>query len=242
MPENEALHLVLTVFYTVFGSLLGSFSNVVILRMAVEKSVIFPPSACPACNHQLHAGDLFPVFSWLFLRGRCRYCQAPISWQYPLVEASIAAIVGISFYNLGLGGDFIVTASRMVIWFIAAVIFLRNEVHKPEPFFWAVIFFVLLNYPVAGCPFLDRRLLAVPIIAALSGFVAGMKNPPTEAMKWGGLGFLLLFSLMNRFGFYPAIPLAFAALLHIPQQTRVAARIAFFILQMLGIALSIRVF
>ncbi|HPT44754.1 MAG TPA: prepilin peptidase [Candidatus Rifleibacterium sp.] len=242
MPENEALHLLLTVFYTVFGSLLGSFSNVVILRMAIEKSVIFPPSACPSCNHQLHASDLFPVFSWLFLRGRCRYCQAPISCQYPLVEASIAAIVGISFYNLGLGADFVVTAARMVIWFIAAVIFLRNEVHKPGPFFWAIFFFVLLNFPVGGCPFINRDMLIVPFIAAIIGVIASIRNQAGEGMKWGGLAFLALFSLLQRFGFYPALPLLVVALVHLSEKHRRAARVAFFAMQVLAIALTIRVF
>ncbi len=235
MPQNEALHLLLTAFFTVFGSLLGSFSNVVILRMASGKSVIFPPSACPTCNHQLHAGDLLPVFSWLFLRGRCRYCRAPISCQYPLVEATIAAIVGLSFFKLGPGADFIVTAARLVIWFIAGVIFLRNEVQRPEPFFWAVFYFVVLNYPVYGCPFIDRRMLAVPFMAAGAGFIAGLKNLTVETYKWGGLSFLLLFSLLNRFWFYPIIPIIVLALLNISEKTRKSARTAFFALQVAGI-------
>ncbi len=239
MPQNESLHLLMTVFFTVFGSLLGSFSNVVILRMASGKSVIFPPSACPSCNHQLHAGDLLPVFSWLFLRGRCRYCQVPISWQYPLVEACVAAIVGLSFFKMGLGMGFVVLAARMVIWFIASVIFIRNEVQQPEPFFWAIFYFVLLNYPLNGCPFIDRRMLIVPFAAAATGFIASLKNHNSEVFKWGGLSFLLIFSLLSRFSFYPAIPVVILALLHIPEKTRKAARIMFFALQIAAIALNL---
>ncbi|MDD3145940.1 MAG: prepilin peptidase [Candidatus Riflebacteria bacterium] len=235
MPQNEALHLLLTAFFTVFGSLLGSFSNVVILRMASGKSVIFPPSACPTCNHQLHAIDLFPVFSWLFLRGKCRYCQVAISCQYPLVEAVIATIVGLSFFKLGAGSEFIVTSARLVIWFIASVIFFRNEVQKPEPFFWAVVYFVALNYPVYGCPFIDRRMLAIPFLATIVGFIASIRNQTVEIFKWGCLAFLLVFSLLNRFWFYPAIPVIILALLHIPENTKKPARAVFFALQLAGI-------
>ena len=52
---------------------------------------------CPHCHHRLHARDLIPVLSWVALRGRCRYCQAGISWQYPLVEVLTAAVFVASF-------------------------------------------------------------------------------------------------------------------------------------------------
>lgn len=235
MPHNEALHLLFTGFFFLFGSLLGSFSNVVILRMASGKSVIFPPSACPVCNHQLHAGDLFPVFSWLMLRGKCRYCKAPISWQYPLVEATIALIVGLSFFKAGLGVGFVVLAARMVIWFIASVIFLRNEIQRPEPFIWAIFYFVLLNFPVSGCPFVDRRMLAVPLIAAGIGFIASLKHNTAEIFQWGGLAFLAVFSLMNKYSLYVAIPLLLVAFLYIPARTSRSARILFFGMQVVAI-------
>lgn len=240
MPYDESLHLLYTIFFTLFGSLLGSFSNVVILRMATGKSVIFPPSACPACNHRLFASDLLPVFSWLFLRGRCRYCQAPISCQYPLVEACIAAIVGLSFYKTGGHAlAFVVLATRMVIWFIASVIFLRNEVHRPEPFLWAIMFFILLNFPIGGCPFIDRSVLLVPLAAVIIGFVASLKNQAAEIFKWGGLSFLMLFSLRIPFGLYPAILPAILASMHISEKLRQPARIAFFATQLIAIACTL---
>ncbi len=239
MPYDESLHLLYTLFFTLFGSLLGSFSNVVILRMATGKSVIFPPSACPICSHRLFASDLLPVFSWLFLRGRCRYCQAPISCQYPLVEACIAAIVGLSFYKTGHGLAFVVLATRMVIWFIAGVIFLRNEVQRPEPFLWAIMFFILLNFPVGGCPFIDRSMLLIPLVAVIIGFVASLKNQAAEIFKWGGLSFLMLFSLRSLFGLYPAILAEILASMHISEKLRRPARIAFFATQLIAIACAL---
>ena len=239
MAAQEALHTLFIPFFFLFGSLLGSFSNVVILRMASGKSVIFPPSACPKCDHQLHAIDLIPVFSWLFLRGRCRYCQAPIAWQYPVVEACISMIVGFSFIKAGLSGAFIVLAARAVIWFIASVLFLRNEVQSPNPFVWAVIFFVYLNFPLGGCPFIDRRTLAMPFIAAVAGFVASFRNAGANNFAWGCLSFIFVFSMTPRFSLLIALPLLFAAALNCFERTSRAASLLFFGLQVVAIAFAV---
>jgi leader peptidase (prepilin peptidase)/N-methyltransferase len=85
----------------VAGLVVGSFLNVVAYRLPRHMSVVEPPSHCPSCDAQLRVIDLFPVLSWLWLRGRCRRCGARISWRYPAVElatgilcASVAAALG----------------------------------------------------------------------------------------------------------------------------------------------------
>jgi len=75
-------------YAAVLGLLIGSFLNVVALRSLSGESVAYPPSHCTHCSHRLKAWDLIPLFSYLFLRGRCRYCHLRISVQYPLVEAA----------------------------------------------------------------------------------------------------------------------------------------------------------
>ena len=80
------------IFGFIFGSIIGSFLNVVIYRLYKEKS-LGGFSACPACKHKLAALDLIPIFSFFLLAGKCRYCKSKISWQYPLVEL----ITGILF-------------------------------------------------------------------------------------------------------------------------------------------------
>jgi len=69
-----------------FGAAVGSFLNVCIYRLPREKSIVYPPSACPACGGRIAARDNIPVISWLVLGGRCRSCSVRISWRYPLVE------------------------------------------------------------------------------------------------------------------------------------------------------------
>lgn len=85
----------------VIGLCMGSFLNVCIYRVPLEKSVISPPSSCPACNTRLAAKDLIPVLSYILLGGKCRYCKAPISVRYPLIELLTALVYLIIYYRYG---------------------------------------------------------------------------------------------------------------------------------------------
>lgn len=82
--------------FGVFGLIVGSFLNVVILRHG-ERGIA-GRSACRNCKKQLRWFDMVPVFSWLVLRDRCRYCRASISIQYPLVEATTGILFAIAAY------------------------------------------------------------------------------------------------------------------------------------------------
>ncbi|MEM9978912.1 MAG: prepilin peptidase [Cyanobacteria bacterium P01_D01_bin.2] len=73
-------------FVFVLGASIGSFLNVVIYRLPAGVSLLSPPSRCPRCRTRLRSYDNVPILGWLWLRGRCRYCQAAISVRYPLVE------------------------------------------------------------------------------------------------------------------------------------------------------------
>lgn len=70
----------------IFGAGIGSFLNCLIYRLDKKESFLFGRSVCPICGHKLGFLDLIPVLSFIFLKGKCRYCQKKISWQYPLVE------------------------------------------------------------------------------------------------------------------------------------------------------------
>lgn len=82
------IDIVFSIFFGLYGIILGSFVNVLILRIPIRESVTLKRSHCMNCNHTLAWYDLFPLFSYLFLGGKCRYCKAHISAQYPIVEAA----------------------------------------------------------------------------------------------------------------------------------------------------------
>jgi leader peptidase (prepilin peptidase) / N-methyltransferase len=83
---------IMMAFIFAYGAVIGSFLNVVIYRLPREKSLVFPPSACPSCDTHIRWYDNIPLFSWLILRAKCRFCKAPISIRYFLIELLTACL------------------------------------------------------------------------------------------------------------------------------------------------------
>ena len=96
--------LVIAVGAVLLGLCIGSFLNVCILRLPRDQSLLRPRSTCPHCKQPIAWRDNIPVFSWLWLRGKCRWCHQPISKQYPLIEALVGVLFGAAAYTLSLPG------------------------------------------------------------------------------------------------------------------------------------------
>ncbi|MBI4212150.1 MAG: prepilin peptidase [Deltaproteobacteria bacterium] len=92
-------HTLFFILSGVLGALIGSFLNVCIWRLPREESIVRPRSQCPHCLHRLAWWENIPLLSFLFLRGRCRGCRKPISWQYPLVEALTAGFSWLTWWH-----------------------------------------------------------------------------------------------------------------------------------------------
>jgi leader peptidase (prepilin peptidase)/N-methyltransferase len=126
-PLPPALALVAA---AAFGAVIGSFLNVVIYRLPLEKSVVWPSSACPHCARELMWYENIPVLSYLALRGRCRTCGAGISVQYPLVEALTALMFAAAWWYFGPGP---LLASRLIFGCALIVLFAIDLEHHLLP-------------------------------------------------------------------------------------------------------------
>jgi leader peptidase (prepilin peptidase) / N-methyltransferase len=84
------------------GLAIGSFLNVLAARIPLKRSIVSPGSACMACGAELAWYDNVPLLSFAALRGRCRHCEAGISWRYPFVEIITAVLIAGSFLKFGL--------------------------------------------------------------------------------------------------------------------------------------------
>lgn len=113
-------------FACLLGLLCGSFTNVLIARIPAGEEWVRTPSHCPRCGAQLAWYDNIPVFSWLWLRGRCRSCREPISVQYPLVELAVAALFGLVAWQFGLTFLALALAYLAVVTTALAVIDLKH--------------------------------------------------------------------------------------------------------------------
>ena len=101
----------ISVAAALFGAVIGSFLNVVILRLPAGESLVFPGSHCPRCGAPIRARDNVPVLGWLALRGRCRDCREPISVRYRLVELANALLWAALALRFGVGFAFFAFAA-----------------------------------------------------------------------------------------------------------------------------------
>ena len=164
---------IITVFIFVFGASIGSFLNVVVYRLPAKLSLLWPPSRCPHCLHQLGKMENIPVFGWLWLRGRCRWCQAPISMRYPLVEAATGGIFLLVFWQFG----FTLTTVgywAFLSWLLALSLIDLDTMILPNPLTQSGLLLGLLFQAVIGWQ--DKQLtgVAIYLMAGIFGAVLGI--------------------------------------------------------------------
>lgn len=90
-----------------FGLFIGSFLNVCISRIPSGESIAYPPSHCSHCNSSLKSLDLVPIFSYVLLKGRCRYCKSKISLEYPFMELITGFLFALLYLKFGLSFNLI---------------------------------------------------------------------------------------------------------------------------------------
>jgi len=95
------------IFVLILGLAIGSFLNVLIYRVPTEQNVAFPASHCPKCKKKLRWWHNIPLFSWLFLKGKCGYCKEKISPLYPMVELIAGFLFVMLYLKLGFSINFI---------------------------------------------------------------------------------------------------------------------------------------
>ncbi len=96
--------LIRVAFAAAFGACIGSLVNVLVYRLPLGLDVVRPTSRCPSCGTLLTWRENIPIFGWLFLGGRCRFCRARISAEYPIVEAFVAVLFAVTFLVLYADG------------------------------------------------------------------------------------------------------------------------------------------
>lgn len=110
------------------GLLVGSFLNVLIVRIPKMESIVYPASHCVSCNHKLAAIDLVPVVSYIMLCGKCRYCGAKISPRYTVVEVLMGVLAACSYSAYGLSLEFFASFVFQAILIVAAVIDIEHKI------------------------------------------------------------------------------------------------------------------
>ncbi len=190
------------IFVGLLGLVIGSFLNCVIYRLEKEES-LRGRSYCPHCNHTLSWKDLFPVLSFVFLRGKCRYCHKKISIQYPVVEISTGLIFLLIFNFQFPVFSFI---NLIFLFYIASalmVIFVYDIKHYVIPD--AVLLFAIAITFACQLIFETHFLLFNSLWAALGAFLFFWVIYFFSKEKWMGFGDCKLAVLLGLLLGFPKI-------------------------------------
>ena len=118
----------LIVVSTLFGMAVGSFLNVCIDRLPGSESLLFPASRCAACHQRLAIKDLIPIISYLWLRGRCRYCRAPVPRRLLWVEVGTGILFAYLYWRYGLNAELALVAFYCCLFLVIMVIDLEHGI------------------------------------------------------------------------------------------------------------------
>jgi leader peptidase (prepilin peptidase)/N-methyltransferase len=176
--------------FALLGLAIGSFLNVCIDRLPQNKSIVLPPSHCEACQHKLAAKDNIPMFSYLRLRGRCRYCQASIPRRIFWVELATSLIFALLCWHYGLSVELGVMAFYACLFIIIFVIDLEQGLILNKVVYPGMVVALLL------------ALLPQSWLTQTIWLTQVIKPGIASAALGGGIGFgiFLLIAIVSRGG------------------------------------------
>jgi leader peptidase (prepilin peptidase)/N-methyltransferase len=202
-----AVEWIWLIFIFAFGACIGSFLNVVIYRLPRNKSLVSPPSACPACSIPIRCYNNIPLFSWLILRGKCPNCKSSISCRYFIVELVSALAFGglyLCFFWFGWRQTGIEGATAMQQFFDGGgwLFFLVNVTLIAVFLAASAIDMELWIIPLELCWFVTlggligsgfaERVVGLEAIQQYDLFPTAVNSPKFAALAVGGMGGLAI--------------------------------------------------
>lgn len=174
----------------VLGLCLGSFVSAASHRLPQDEDFVFKRSACPKCGNSLGVRDLVPLFSWIFLRAKCRKCSAKISIRYPLVELVCGVGLWLLYQKYGLTLNFYIFGALMVVLMVMIVADFETYTMPDSTTIAAFILALVYHYynPSDYSNYLIGFVLCLAVGLGLKyGFLLIKKR---DALGWGDIKFL----------------------------------------------------
>ncbi len=171
------MEILYTILFLIYGLIFGSFFNVVGLRVPKNESIVTPPSHCTICDRRLTFKDLVPVFSFVFLKGKCRGCGTKINWIYPVMELTTGVLFAFAYWRIGFSFELIV-----------AILFISMLV-------------IITVSDLAYMLIPDKILLFFGVLLIIARAVSPL-NPWWDSIigAVGGFGLLLLIAILSKGG------------------------------------------
>ena len=205
------MEAILIITFFLLGMSIASFLNVCIDRLPAHQSLVYPPSHCAACNRRLAAKDLIPVFSYLWLRGRCRYCGAAIPRRILWVELGTAVLFGLACWRFEVSIELAVALFYICLFMVLMVIDWEKGLILNKIVFPAIVASIVISAAfslflpdIEIVPFIGRAAIGGGIGLVIFLLIVIVSR---GGMGWGDVKLAALIGLATGF------PLIFIALL-----------------------------
>jgi leader peptidase (prepilin peptidase)/N-methyltransferase len=191
-------------FIFVTGILIGSFLNVCIYRIPRDESIAFPASHCTSCGKNIKYYDLVPILSYIFLKGRCRYCGEKISIRYPAIEA----LTGILFLSVYLKYGFALDTLKYIIFIALLILIGMIDLETTDIYFstiiigniFAIIFLIYgAKYQIGVMNYIYGAVIGGGIISLIIILTKGMGWGDAEMCFFSGLFLGIKFTIVMIF-------------------------------------------
>lgn len=194
--------IIVLLFIFLIGLCVGSFLNVVVLRAFSNESIVFPNSKCPLCQAPLKWYHNIPILSYLFLRGKCAFCEEKISLQYPIVELITGVLFVAVFIKSGIHINTLFTWAFVSLFIVLAATDIKEKVIFDFHAYTLVILGLIYNFFNIGHFYMGDKVIT------LGKFLLGINNSFIAAVLGILLGIIVM-EAFARFGYLVAGTRAF---------------------------------
>lgn len=194
-----------------FGITLGSFYNVVGYRLPKGESLIHPSSHCTKCNHRLGASELVPVFSYIFLGGKCKNCGDKISLFYPIFELATGILFALSYAIFGSSIEFLIAITFISMLLIIIISDYQTMIIPDEVLVFGSIVILLLKFIDGGIDSLVSTLIGGCIAFTIMFLLKKLGDFLFKKESMGGGDIKLMFTFGITIGYQMSIVSIFLA-------------------------------
>lgn len=205
------------ILFFLIGLLFGSFYNVVGIRLCNNESLISPRSHCMKCNHTLKWYELIPVFSYIFLKGKCKNCNTKISFMYPIVEIFTGILFAVCYYKYGFSIELILGILLSSLFMIITVSDLNYYIIPDSIIIvFGVLFFIyniITKGFVSACTYVIYGLMIFMLMYLL--MKVGNILFKEESLGGGDIKLMGVLGMLNK-PIVSVVSLALAAIMALP--------------------------
>ncbi|MBM3154795.1 MAG: prepilin peptidase [Chloroflexi bacterium] len=173
VEDITSMNIIWMLLFFLSGSAVGSFLNVVADRLPQGKSIVSPPSHCPGCSRELSAWELVPIFSYLWLKGRCRTCNMAIPLRLFLVELGTGVLFAVLFWRYGLGWELALAVLYCCLFLSLLVIDIEHGILPNAIVYGGMVVAFVLAVVVRVVPWMTEIRIESAIVPDLSSAAVG---------------------------------------------------------------------